>query len=98
MPVVEAIARPEVGALLSRGEEQGCVNLSELEDLVRNLEVSEGRASALQDNIEERGLELSDDCGRAGVQPPRYETGELAGATPDALQLFLNELRRYRLL
>jgi RNA polymerase primary sigma factor len=96
--VVEALARPEVGALLSRGEEQGCVNLSELEDLVRSLDLSEEDAGALQDSIEERGLELSDDCGRTGVQPTRYQNGELAGATTDALQLFLNEIRRYPLL
>jgi len=95
---VEALARPEIDALLSRGEEQGCVNLSELEDLTRSLGLSEEQATALQVSIEERGLELSDDCGRAGVQPTRYQNGELVGATTDALQLFLNEIRRYPLL
>ena len=30
--------------------------------------------------------------------PPRFRNGELAGATTDALQLFLNEIRRYPLL
>ena len=84
--------------LLNRGEEQGCVNLSEFEDTVRHLELSEDAASALRDRIEERGLELSDDCGRVGVEPTRYENGGLADATTDALQLFLNEIRRYSLL
>ncbi len=74
------------------------MNLSELGDLTRSLELSEEQAAALQDSIEERGLELSDDCGRAGVEPTRYQNGELAGATTDALQLFLNEIRRYPLL
>jgi RNA polymerase primary sigma factor len=96
--VVEALARPEIDALLSRGEELGCVNLSEFEDLSRSLELSEEEASSLQDRIEERGLELSDDCGRAGIAPTRYENNDLAGATTDALQLFLNEIRRYPLL
>jgi RNA polymerase primary sigma factor len=95
---VEALGRPEVGSLLSRGEEQGCVNLSEFEELVRTLELSDEEASALQDRIEERGLELSDDCGREGIDPTSYSNGELAGATTDALQLFLNEIRRYPLL
>jgi len=95
---MEVLARPEVSALLSRGEEHGCVNLSEFEDLSRSLELSEDEASALRDQIEERGLDLSDDCGRAGVQPTRYENQELAVATTDALQLFLNEIRRYPLL
>jgi RNA polymerase primary sigma factor len=95
---VEALTRPEIAALLSRGEEQGCVNLSEFEDLSRNLELSEAEASALQDQIEDRGLELSDDCGRTTVDPTRYQNEELVGATTDALQLFLNEIRRYPLL
>jgi RNA polymerase primary sigma factor len=95
---VEALSRPEIAALLSRGEEMGCVNLSEFEDLSRSLGLSEEDASALQDQIEERGLELSDDCGRATVEPTRYQNEELAGATTDALQLFLNEIRRYPLL
>ena len=76
----------------------GCVNLSEFEDLSRSLGLSEEDASAVQDQIEERGLELSDDCGRASVEPTRYQNEELAGATTDALQLFLNEIRRYPLL
>jgi RNA polymerase primary sigma factor len=95
---MEVMARPEVSALLSRGEEQGCVNLSELAELSRSLELSDDEAGALQDRIEERGLELSDDCGRASVEPTAFSNGELAGATTDALQLFLNEIRRYPLL
>jgi RNA polymerase primary sigma factor len=96
--LVEVLARPEVNALISRGEEQGCVNLSEFEELTRSLELADDEASALQDQIEERGLGLTDDCGRAGVEATRYQNEELAGATTDALQVFLNELRRYPLL
>ncbi len=96
--MVEVSARPEVSALISRGEDQGCVNLSEFEELARTLELPDDEASALQDEIEGRGLELTDDCGRAGVDPTRYQNEELAGATTDALQLFLNEIRRYPLL
>jgi RNA polymerase primary sigma factor len=95
---VEALARPEIDSLLRHGEEQGCVNLSDYDQVVRGLELSEEAAGALQDRIEERGLELSDDCGRVQVEPTRYQNGELAGATTDALQLFLNEIRRYPLL
>ena len=39
-----------------------------------------------------------DDCGRGGVEPTTFRNGELAAATTDALQLFLNEIRRYPLL
>src|SRR3954462_11420628 len=95
---VEALGRTEISALISRGEEQGCVNLSEFDDLTRSLELGDEEVAALHDQIEERGLELSDDCGRAGVEPTRYQNEDLAGTTTDALQLFLNELRRYPLL
>src|SRR3954452_15881463 len=95
---VEALGRTEIRALISRGEEQGCVNLSEFDELTRSLELGDEEMAALHDQIEERGLELSDDCGRAGVEPTRYQNEDLAGATTDALQLFLNELRRYPLL
>src|SRR3954453_774461 len=95
---VEALGRPEVRALIARGEEQGCVNLSEFKELTRSLELADEEVAALHDQIEERGLDLSDDCGRAGVEPTRYQNEDLAGTTTDALQLFLNELRRYPLL
>jgi len=96
--MVEALARPEIKALLRHGEEQGCVNLSDYDQVIRGLELSEDDAAVLQDRIEERGIELSDDCGRAGIEPTRYQNDELAGTTTDALQLFLNEIRRYPLL
>src|SRR5215211_140013 len=96
--MVEALATPEIKALLRHGEEQGCVNLSDYDQVIRGLELSEDDAAVLQDRIEERGIELSDDCGRAGIEPTRYQNDELAGTTTDALQLFLNEIRRYPLL
>ncbi|HEY1358157.1 MAG TPA: sigma-70 family RNA polymerase sigma factor [Thermoleophilaceae bacterium] len=74
------------------------MNLSELEELTRNLELADDEAAELHDQIEKRGLDLSDDCGRVGVEPTHYRNDELIGATTDALQLFLNEIRRYPLL
>jgi RNA polymerase primary sigma factor len=43
-------------------------------------------------------VDIGDDCGRTGVEPTTFRNGELASATTDALQLFLNEIRRYQLL
>ena len=74
------------------------MNLSEFDELTRALELAEEDVDTLQDRIQEQGLELSDDCGREEVEPTRYENGELASATTDALQLFMNEIRRYPLL
>src|SRR5215210_2761642 len=96
--MAEVTTRPEVAALLSRGEEVGCVNLSEFGELVRALELDETEAEGLQAEMEAHCIDLSDDCGRSDVQATRYTNDELAGSTTDALQLFLNEIRRYPLL
>ena len=95
---LDAGARPELQALVLRGEEQGCINLSELAEQARGLELADDEVEALHERIEARGIELSDDCGRSDTDPTTYQPEELAGATTDALQLFLNELRRYPLL
>ena len=84
--------------LVERGEEIGCVNLSDLSELVQELELDDDQAQELHERIEARGLDVSDDCGRGRVEPTRYANGELAATTTDALQLFLNEVRRHPLL
>jgi len=94
----ELTARPEVAALVSRGEERGCVNLSEFDELVQALDLTDDDVDALETHLEAQGIDLGDDCGRTGVEPTTFRNGELAAATTDALQLFLNELRRYPLL
>jgi RNA polymerase primary sigma factor len=91
-------SRPEVTALVARGEERGCIALSELDELAQQLELSDEELDALESLIERQGIEVSDDCGREGVEPTSFRNGELAVATTDALQLFLNEIRRYPLL
>jgi RNA polymerase primary sigma factor len=91
--------RPEIAALIARGEERGgCVTLSELGELAQALELSDDETNALEAQVEELGIDIDDDCGRDAVEPTHYRNGELAAATTDALQLFLNEIRRYPLL
>jgi RNA polymerase primary sigma factor len=94
----ELTSRPEVAALLTRGEERGCVNLSEFDELVQALELLDEDIDVLEAYLEQHGIDIGDDCGRAGVEPTTFRNGELAAATTDALQLFLNEIRRYPLL
>ena len=97
--MAELMSRPEVAALLARGEERGgCVTLSEVDEVAQALELSEDEVGVLVTQVESQGVEISDDCGRQGVEPTVYRNGELAAATTDALQLFLNEIRRYPLL
>jgi RNA polymerase primary sigma factor len=94
----ELASRPEVAALIARGEERGCINLSEFDELAQALELHEEDVDAIESHLEAQGIEITDDCGRTGVEPTVFRNGELAAATTDALQLFLNEIRRYPLL
>jgi RNA polymerase primary sigma factor len=52
----------------------------------------------LYEDIQKRRIELSDDCGRAEAPDLTYVNGNLAESTTDALQLFLNEMGKYKLL
>jgi RNA polymerase primary sigma factor len=83
--------------LLARSEQEGCVNLSQFNELVAAEELGEDEVGRLYEQIEERGLDLSDDCGRE-QDDSTYVNGDLAVATTDALQLFLNEAGRWPLL
>jgi RNA polymerase primary sigma factor len=85
-------------ALIDRAEEEGCVNLSQFSELVQELELDEEELARVYEDLAERGIELSDDCGRVRDDDTVVINGDLAHATTDALQLFLNEAGRYKLL
>ncbi len=89
-----------VEELVARADarEARCVTLSDLSDVVQESELSEDDAQAIQDQLEERGLEVRDDCGRAATDRAQYANGELAVQTTDAMSLFLQEVRRHPLL
>jgi RNA polymerase primary sigma factor len=90
--------RQMVAQLLARGVEAGCLLLSEVEGVVEELDLSDDEVEELYEEIDERQISLRDDWGRRRPAGPRYENGELAAATADSLQLFLNEIARYPLL
>src|SRR3954447_17245214 len=90
----QEVMQARLDALIQHGEQDGCVNLSEIEEL----DLSDDEASDLQEALEGRGIEVSDDCARHHAEPIRYSNADVAGITTDALQLFLNELSRYPLL
>ena len=96
IPSTELAAGP-VAALVDRGVEQGCIDLSEVDELVQALELEEDSLSGLYEQLDARGIELRDDCGR-DIETPAPTDVALASATTDALQLFLNEIGRHRLL
>ncbi|HEY8777779.1 MAG TPA: sigma-70 family RNA polymerase sigma factor [Gaiellaceae bacterium] len=89
---------PALDELLQRGLEAGRLNLSEIEAFVEELALDEAALQRLGDHLAERAIEVVDDTSREETRAPAYANGELAAATADSLQLFLNELRRYPLL
>jgi RNA polymerase primary sigma factor len=92
------MSRESLRPILEAGEEAGCLNLSRFSAAVQDLELDEEELEALYAEIEERGISLSDDCGRETAGDATYINGDLATATTDSLQLFLNEAGRYALL
>jgi RNA polymerase primary sigma factor len=87
-----------IDRLVQHEDEDHCVNLSQLNELAQELDLDEDETTELQEALEARGVRVSDDCGRTGAEAAHYSNTELAGITTDALQIFLNEIRRYPLL
>jgi RNA polymerase primary sigma factor len=89
-----------VESLSARAEARGeqCVSLSELSEVVQQTDLTDDDGQALQEMLESRGFEVSDDCGRNGVEQTTYSNGDLAQHTTDAMALFLQEVRRHPLL
>ena len=92
------MSREALAPLLESGEEAGCLNLSQFSAAVQELELDENELEALYTELDKRGIVLSDDCGRQTRADATYVNGDLAAATTDSLQLFLNEAGRYPLL
>src|SRR6186997_3199184 len=86
-----------IETLIAEGERQGCVNLSRFNEFAAEHELDDEDVRSLYEQLDERGVDVSDDCGRE-TERPTYVNGDLAVATTDALQLFLNEAGRWPLL
>jgi RNA polymerase primary sigma factor len=84
--------------LLEQGEEMGCLNLSAVSEFLQEADLDEEQTTGFFEQLEERGIALTDDCARPDAQEGTYVNDDLATATTDALQLFLNEAGRYKLL
>jgi RNA polymerase primary sigma factor len=92
------VSQDAIAVLIAHGEDEGCVCMSELERVSQELELDDEQVAALYQEIEERGLEMTDDCCKENAPDATYVNGDLVSATTDALQLFLNEAGRYKLL
>jgi len=87
-----------LAALLDRGEDRGCLELSEIDEFAQALELDEPDLGRLYEQLDARGIALRDDCGRETAPRAPVDDAALAHVTTDTLQLFLNEIGRHRLL
>ena len=90
-------AGAQIQALLDKGAEGGCIDLTELNELVGALDLDDDKTEQVLHDAAERGIDVRDDCGRDAADS-KYVNAALAAATTDALQLFLNEIGRHPLL
>jgi RNA polymerase primary sigma factor len=89
---------PEIEALLERGRENGCIDESELGQIVEDLDLDPEQVDQIVARFNDDGVDVLDDCGLRQAPPTAVTNRELASYTTDALQLFLNEAGRHELL
>jgi RNA polymerase primary sigma factor len=92
------MGQDQLRALMEHADEVGCVNLSAFTQLLTELDLDDEEVAALYEQIEERGIELTDDCSLPDVGETHFSNETVAAMTTDSLQLFLNEAGRYELL
>jgi RNA polymerase primary sigma factor len=92
------MAHDPIAVLLEHGEEHGCVHMTELYEIVAKLELEEEEIESLLERLDHAGIDVTDDCSRALEEEVTYTNQQVASATTDSLQLFLNEAGRYPLL
>jgi RNA polymerase primary sigma factor len=92
------MSQDPIALVLEHGEEHGCVNMTELYEIVGRLELEDEDVESLLERLEHAGIEITDDCSRAIQEEVTYTNAQVASATTDSLQLFLNEAGRYPLL
>src|SRR6201997_5324551 len=92
------MSHDQLRALMEHAEEAGCVNLSAFTQVLTEMELEDDEVSSLYEQMEERGIELTDDCSLPDVGETHFSNETVAAMTTDSLQLFLNEAGRYPLL
>src|SRR5579864_8795719 len=91
------MSQEQLQSLLDHGEEVGSISLAALNEIVADLDLEGDELTAVYEQLDQRGIELTDD-GHEAVEPSHYANDEVAAMTTDSLQLFLNEAGRYPLL
>jgi RNA polymerase primary sigma factor len=87
----------DIDDLIRKFAGEGCVELSELQDLVERFGLDDSDTYPIYEQIEKAGLRVDDDCARESGET-EYSNGELSTITRDTLGMFLEEIGRYPLL
>src|SRR5918997_5951536 len=98
MRVINDATGGPIAALFDRGEQAGCIDLSEVDELAQALDLEDTDLGNLYEQLQARGIDLKDDCSRADAVAAPVDDAALATVTTDTLQLFLNEIGRHQLL
>ena len=92
------MSHDQLRVLMEHAEEVGCVNLSAFTQVLTELDLEDEEVSSIYEQLDERGIELTDDCSVPDVAETHFSNVTVAAMTTDSLQLFLNEAGRYPLL
>src|SRR3954470_12027660 len=98
MGTAQDTSTARLDALIERGTESRCLELSEVSEMIADLGLEDADVDQLFERLERCGVEISDDCGRDVSEQVKYGNAELATRTTDALDLFFAEVRRFPLL
>ena len=88
----------EVESLVGDASEGDCVNQSQLAEVLESLGSDDEDVAQVYGALRDRGIDVTDDCGRLEIPQTRVANGDLAEQTTDAMALYLRELRRHPLL
>src|SRR6476659_5503483 len=88
---------PHVTQLLDTADDGTPLPAEALDHAAEDDGLSGAQLTEVYDELDERGLSVEDD-GHGDAEPVHFTPEELAVHTTDAVQLFLNEAGRYRLL
>ena len=72
------MSHDQLRALMEHGEEIGCVNLSAFTQLLTELEIDDEEMHALYEQLDDHGIELTDDCSLPDPQETHFSNETLA--------------------
>jgi len=87
----------ELLQLVARSKKKGCLDLSEVTEVIDRMGLDDEQATLVFMELEDRGVEVDDNCGKE-AEKVRYDHETLTAMTSDTLGMFLKEIGRFPLL